>query len=252
MTRDYVSPTALVTGGAAGIGLAIVTNLRDKGYRVMIADRDLAVAQQVVAELGPRVEAVACDVSRTDSVEDALKVLHERYDRLDSLFTCAGVANPGPSHELTDEDFAGLLDIHLQGMMRCCRAAFPLLSHSRGAIVGISSVGARLGMPERLGYSAAKAGVESVVRTLAVEWAPAGVRVNAVAPGYTLTGLNQALIEQGKLHSAKVVARVPLGRFAAPEEIAAAAVFLGSPESSYITGQTLVVDGGMTIEGDWY
>jgi len=119
-------------------------------------------------------------------------------------------------------------------------------------VVNISSIASRVGMPQRLAYSAAKAGVEAMTRTLAVEWASAGVRVNAVAPGYTRTALVERQIEQGGLDPSRLIARIPMARFASPDEIAGVVAFLLSPDASYVTGHTIVADGGMSVDGNWY
>lgn len=243
---------AVVTGGASGIGLAVVERLHADGRKVVIADRDEDRAAEIAERLGAHVRSVAVDVSSTESVDALVADVGAREGRLDVLVAAAGVAAPEPSHTLADASWQRLIDVHLGGTMRCCRAAFPLLCANGGSIVAVASVGARVGSPRRLAYNAAKAGIEAVTRTLAVEWAREGVRVNAVAPGYTNTALIEALIDEGKLDAGRIVARVPLGRFAEPREIAGAVAFLASADASYVTGQSLLVDGGMTIDGDWY
>jgi NAD(P)-dependent dehydrogenase (short-subunit alcohol dehydrogenase family) len=243
---------AIVTGGASGIGLAVCAKLTEGGIGAVVADRDGAGAERAAAALGPHARAAAVDVTHLASVDALIHELAAGGARLYGLVNCAGAARPRPSAELSDRDVEELVDVHLQGAIRCSRSAFPLLARDGGSIVNISSIAARVGMPQRLAYSAAKAGIEAMTRTLAVEWAAAGVRVNAVAPGYTRTALVESQIEQGGLDPARLIARIPLARFATPEEIAAVVVFLLSPEASYVTGHTIVVDGGMSIEGDWY
>ena len=153
---------------------------------------------------------------------------------------------------MTDEAWSGLLAVHLDGTFRCCRAAFPALRDSaNGAIVSISSVAARVGIPQRLSYSAAKAGIEGLTHVLAVEWAAAEIRVNAVAPGYTMTKRMEGTIESGLLDETRVTRLIPMQRFARPEEIANAVYWLSSEEASYVTGQTLYVDGGAIVNSHW-
>ncbi len=241
---------ALVTGGASGIGFATAKRLADGGATVVLVDQDMQTARQAADELGAH--AMVADVTDSQALAGVLADVAAHHQRLDALVNCAGFARPAPSHELDDGEWHRMLDVHLGGTMRCCRAAYPLLAESRGAIVNVSSVAARVGMPRRLTYSAAKAAIEGLTRTLAVEWATAGIRVNAVAPGYTRTALIERLIAQNLLDVGRLESRIPLRRLAAPDEIAAVIAFLASPEASYVTGQAVVVDGGMTVEGDWY
>jgi NAD(P)-dependent dehydrogenase (short-subunit alcohol dehydrogenase family) len=252
MTAGTPERIAVVTGGGAGIGRAVCELLAGNGFHVIVADRDADASEDAVAAIRGSSESARVDVTDTASIEALMRDLGARFAELHALVNCAGVARPAPSHELTDEDFTDLLGIHLHGTLRCCRAAFSLLAAGNGAIVNISSVAARVGMPQRLSYSAAKAGIESMTRTLAVEWAAAGVRVNAVAPGYTQTALVDDQIASGGLDVERITARIPMARLASPAEIAAVVGFLISPGASYLTGQTIVVDGGMTVDGNWY
>lgn len=185
-------------------------------------------------------------------MEAAFKSVIAKEDRLDGLTNGAGVIVPAPSAEASDEDFERVVNVHVFGALRACRAAYPLLKKSKGSIVNISSVAVVLGMPKRASYCTAKSGIEGLTRALAVEWAPDGIRVNAVAPGYTKTNMTGNLIQQGKLNVELIEARTPLRRFAEPSEIASAISFLLSDDASYITGHSLVVDGGMTVDGNWY
>jgi NAD(P)-dependent dehydrogenase (short-subunit alcohol dehydrogenase family) len=138
---------------------------------------------------------------------------------------------------------------HLTGSFLCCRAAIPMLRRGRAAIVSVSSVAALQGLPGRAPYSAAKAGLLGLTRSLAVELAPSGVRVNAVAPGHTRTAMAERAIADGVLTESDIVQRVPMGRLAQPSEIADVVAFLAGPRSSYVTGQCIVVDGGWAVQG---
>ncbi|MGI8313421.1 SDR family NAD(P)-dependent oxidoreductase [Saccharopolyspora hattusasensis] len=253
MTDAHHPPAAIVTGGSSGIGRATAEALVRQGWLATLADIDLDRAREVADTLGQhgpgKAIAVSCDVRDSASVNAALDETHQRYGRLDALIACAGIARPHPSHTSTDEQLGALIDIHLMGLIRCARAAYPHLRQSGGCIVAISSMGARLGLPHRLGYNAAKGGVESVVRTLAVEWAPDHIRVNGVAPGWVRTPAIAELIDRKILDPTPVENRTPLGRFARPAEIAEVIAFLTTPAASYITGQTIPVDGGLTIQG---
>ena len=246
--------TFAITGGASGIGFAAAEQLVAGGDRVIVLDLRAQHIEAAVQALGgaDHARGLVCDVTSFDSVTESLATIAGTESGLDGLVNAAGIGRPSPSHLVSDEDFHQLIDIHLYGTLRLCRGAFELLARSHGAIVNISSVAGRVGMPQRASYNTAKAAIEGLTRTLAVEWAPSGIRVNAVAPGYTATALTAKLIEDGLLRADRIEARTPLRRFAEPREIADPIVFLLGQGASYITGQTLVVDGGMTVDGDWY
>lgn len=242
-----------VTGGAAGIGLALARLWQSQGGAVVLMDRSEAALAQAKAELagGDEISTICCDITSRAQIDAAFAQIAEAGP-LDALCNCAGIMIPQAAHQVEDADFARMIDIHVAGAMRCCRAAYDLLRASGGAIVNIASVAAFTGMPQRLSYCTAKAAIGGMTRTMAVEWAPVGIRVNAVAPGYVRTAMTGDLIALGKIDAAKIEARTPLGRFADPAEMAAPIAFLLSQGASYITGQILVVDGGMTIDGNWY
>lgn len=242
-----------ITGGAAGIGLAVAERwVADGGYAVLLdlSEDNIARAIALLGEENAR--GIRTDVTSAESVDAAFASIAEREGRLDGLMNGAGIGRPSPTAETSDADFDFLMSIHLGGVLRASRAAHPLLKASRGSIVNISSVAAKNGMPQRASYCSAKSAIEGFTRTTAVEWAPDGIRVNAVAPGYVRTALTDALIAEGKLDDAPIVARTPLARFAEPKEIAAVVVFLLSGDASYVNGHSLVVDGGLTIDGNWY
>ena len=242
----------IVTGGASGIGFATANLLAERGHRVAIADLDATRAADAAASLPGAHIGVSADVRSTASVDTLVGTVIDEFGGLDGIAACAGIVEPAPSRSVSDDSILKLLDIHLMGTIRIARAAYPhLTDSSRAAVVAMSSMGAHLGIPERLGYCAAKGGIEAVVKTLAVEWAPDNIRVNAVAPGWVKTPAIAALIDAGFLDTAPVRARTPADRFADPSEIAEAIAFLLSPASSYITGQAIVVDGGMTVQGPW-
>ncbi|MFE7423833.1 SDR family NAD(P)-dependent oxidoreductase [Rhodococcus sp. NPDC057529] len=246
--------TLLVTGGASGIGASVAARWLTSGGRVALLDISDDAVQSALERLGDdRVTGHVADVRDDTQVADVVgKVASEFGGSLDAVANCAGIAQPIVAAEGADEDWVRMVDIHLNGTMRVNRAAYPYLKASgRGAIVNISSIAGTLGLPGRTNYCAAKAGIEGLTRGLAVEWAPY-VRVNAVAPGYVQTPMIDRLVADGKLNTQPIISRTPLSRFCDPDEIASVICFLASDLASFVTGQTIRADGGLTIDGNWY
>lgn len=242
---------AVVTGAANGIGLATATLLWGRGWAVALADLDWERAETQRRALDPAgtgTLALDADVTDTAAVEAMVAATTERFGRIDALVNNAGLPTSAPVESLTDGAWADALDVNLGSALRCCRAALPALRRSAApSVVNMASAAAVVGMAGRAGYSAAKAGVSALTRVLAVEWAGLGIRVNAVAPGYVRTaGFDERM---GAERAAELSARVPLGRLCRPAEVASAIAFLASSDAAYVTGQTLVVDGGLTVHG---
>ncbi len=241
------SPVALVVGGARGIGLASAFALRADGFRVIVADRDTDGDGDGTFD-GERRHV---DVTRTAEVDALVRALATEQGRLDAVVNCAGYNRHALAVDLDDAIWRELVDVHLGGSLRLARACFPLLCEHRGTLVNFSSIAARFGRLERSAYSAAKGAIESLTRTLACEWAPHGIRVNAVVPGFINTRLVRANVAAGRSDLAALTRAVPLARLGEPGEVAEVVRFLVSPRASYITGQAIVVDGGVTINGHW-
>ncbi|WP_150954613.1 SDR family NAD(P)-dependent oxidoreductase [Microbacterium testaceum] len=246
--------TALITGGASGVGFATARRWLRDGGRVALLDLNEDALTRAAASLGPGTVFASANVASDDAVRDAVeRAVGQLGGSLDVVVNCAGIARPAAAADVSDSDWSGLVDVHLNGTMRVSRAAYPWLAQSpQAAIVNVSSVAAQAGMPGRSSYCAAKAGIEGLTRALAVEWASQGIRVNAVAPGYINSEMTAGLIAKGSLDLSPIIARTPMARLAEPEEISGAIAFLASPDASYVTGQTLYVDGGMTVDGNWY
>ncbi|MET9390548.1 SDR family oxidoreductase [Streptomyces sp. NPDC006624] len=246
-TRRFQGYGVLVTGGARGIGAAVARRFAREGARVLVADRDPEAAARTARALrdeGPAAEGVGCDVADRDAVEAAVAHAAGTFGSLDVLVNCAAHCSPDlPRFEdQPDGSWARDLDVTLTGAYRCCRAALPHLAASgRGAVVSIGSVNGLQDFGNHA-YSAAKAGLGSLTRTLAGHAAPRGVRVNLVVPGTVRT-----TAWEGRDDDLEAVRRLyPLGRVGEPEDIAAAVTFLASRDASWITGTALVVDGGLT------
>jgi NAD(P)-dependent dehydrogenase (short-subunit alcohol dehydrogenase family) len=246
--------TALVTGGAKGIGLAISQELVALGWNVVVTGRDAAAIDTAVAGLasGPgKAIGRVMDVRNRTSIDAVIADTRSEFGSLDSLINCAGVIIRNESEVLSEADWETVIDTDLSGVFKCSQAAFADLEKAKGAtIVNVGSIAGSVGIAGRAGYTAAKAGLEGLTRTLGLEWADRDIRVNAVAPGWTRTEMVAGGIKDGRLSEAALTSRIPQKRLAEPSEIAKVVLFLMSSDSSYITGQTITVDGGITINGN--
>lgn len=255
-SRPRHSPgVVLVTGGAKGIGRAISNEFAARGYDLAITGRDLESIERCVREISAayptaQVIGLPLDVTDSESAAAAVAACLSQLGGLTVLVNNAGIIVRGPAEDLDDGAWSRVLDTDLTGAFRCARAAFEPLRDSRGSIVNVTSIAATVGLSGRVAYTASKAGVDGLTRTLALEWASHGIRVNTVAPGWTRTEMVASGISTGELDEGRLVSRIPLARLARPEEIAHGVAFLASVEASYITGQTLVIDGGLTVNGN--
>jgi NAD(P)-dependent dehydrogenase (short-subunit alcohol dehydrogenase family) len=236
--------SAVVTGGAKGIGLGVARALARGGWHCAILDSDPA-GQAVADELGGAFAQV--DVTRPEELRAAFDDLAGRFGPIHGLVNSAGINRTGPSAEVAPADWQRVLDVDLNGTFFACQAAYPHLAPA-SAIVNLASVLAMRGLPGRVAYTAAKFGVVGITRVLAVEWAGRGIRVNAVGPSWTDTPLIRDQLAAGTL-DLEVLERVPMGRLAQVEDVVGAVVFLLGDGASFITGQTLYVDGGYTWAG---
>jgi A-factor type gamma-butyrolactone 1'-reductase (1S-forming) len=242
VAADLSGRAALVTGAASGIGRASALAFASAGASVALLDIDaegLADTAAAASAAGVRAEALVADVRNLRAVTGAVGRAVEAFGRLDAALNNAGVPGPYlPLDEYTEEDFMRILQVDLAGVWRCMRAEIrQMRAQGHGAIVNTSSMLGAAAMPDNGAYIAAKHGVHGLTRAAALELGGTGIRVNAIAPGVTRTGMTSTVSDD-------LLRTVPLGRIAEPEEIAAAAVWLCSPEASYITGSVLVADGG--------
>ncbi len=241
---------AIITGGAGAIGAATGLAMAREGATVVIADLRWAEAQNVavqIADGGGTAVAMLVDVRVASEVDRLMDSTLERFARLDIMFNNAGLAVVKPASEHSDEDWNLVVQTDLQGVFFGCRAAGRvMLKAGHGVILNTASIIGLGGFSYRAAYSAAKAGIINLTRTLASEWALDGIRVNSIAPGYIWTDGFVNLDDSNVLNVDNMRRRIPMGRLGLPEDVAAAAVFLASDAASYITGIVLPVDGGYT------
>lgn len=248
---------ALVTGGASGIGFATAHGLAANGADVAIFDLDAAAArgaaERIARATGGRTCSAAGDVSRADDVERAVQAVARALRPVTVVVNNAGIMAPRllPLEALSMEELDTMWQVHVRGTLLVSRAVLPEMKRMRfGRIINISSVVGLVGMPRRIGYSSAKAAIVGITRSLAVETGRYGITVNAIAPGYILTPTLQARLETGMLDLHSFAERTPVGRCGTPEEVASLVGFIASPQSAYITGTVIPVDGGYSVRGD--
>jgi 3-oxoacyl-[acyl-carrier protein] reductase len=244
-TIDLSGQTAFVTGSTRGIGLAIARALQAAGARVAIVGRDLGRAEAVAAELGAGTCGVACDVANPAQVDAAVAAAEEALGPIGILVNNAGLTRDNLLIRLAEEDWDAVLDANLKGAFNTMRAVTRgMMKRRAGRIINISSIVGLIGNKGQANYAASKAGLIGLTKAVAKEYAGRNILVNCVAPGYIETDMTAALPPEA---SAALLSAIPLGRYGHPEEVAAAVLFLASDLARYITGQVLVVDGGMAM-----
>ncbi len=242
---DLNGKAALVTGASGGIGGAIARALHAQGATVGLSGTRTDPLEALAGELGERAHVLPCNLSDKDAVEALPKQAAEAMGSLDILVNNAGVTRDNLFMRMSDEEWATVLEVNLTSTMRLCRGSLRGMMKARwGRIVNISSIVGATGNPGQGNYAASKAGMVGMSKSLAAEVASRGVTVNCIAPGFITTAMTDALNDTQK---EKLLGGIPAGRMGEPDEIAAAAVYLASPEAAYVTGQTLHVNGGMAM-----
>jgi NAD(P)-dependent dehydrogenase (short-subunit alcohol dehydrogenase family) len=243
---------ALVTGAGRGIGKALALGLAESGAAVVCLSRTLAEVEGTAAEiraLGRQALAVAADVTVREQVEAAVAAAVREFGRIDILVNNAGMNIRKPALEVAEEDWDRIVDTNLKGPFLVAQAVGRVMAeHGYGRIINISSVGGGVALRTGVAYGSSKAGLIHMTRILALEWAKYGVTVNAVGPWYFKTSLTEKLLNDEQ-YVAEILARTPIKRIGEVEDLVGPVVFLASGASSYVTGQVLYVDGGMTIYG---
>lgn len=242
---DLTGKTALITGASGGIGGAIATALHGAGATVALSGTREAPLQELCAALGSRAHVLACNLSDPAAVEALPKQALEVMGSVDILVNNAGITRDQIFMRMSDDEWQSVIDVNLTATMRLCRGVMrPMMKARWGRIINISSIVGATGNPGQVNYAASKAGMVGLTKSIAYEVASRGITANAVAPGFIATAMTDKLSDDRK---AAINAKIPAARMGTPEEIAAAVLYLASPEAGYVTGTTLHVNGGMAM-----
>jgi len=249
---DLSGRIAIITGGAGGLGRAVVKGLAAAGAVAVVADLDLSGAEDAAAEIsrgGRAAIPVHLDVTDPNSVQAVVDQTLGKFGRIDTLVNSHGITKRMPAADFPEAEWDRILSVNLTGVFRCCQAVGrAMLRQKRGSIINMASIGGLVALPMSVAYCASKGGVVQLTRTLGVEWAPLGVRVNAVAPCSVDTPLVQRVLDAEPEYRPRVIEKIPLGRIAHAEDMVGAVLFLASDASAMVTGTILSVDGGYVAQ----
>jgi NAD(P)-dependent dehydrogenase (short-subunit alcohol dehydrogenase family) len=248
---DLSGKIAIVTGGNQGIGLAISEGLAHSGATVVIANRRAEAGEAAALSLqAEKLNAIAIpvDISKLASIDDLVKKTLDKFGKIDILVNNAGVVQRKPALDFTEAEYDRIMDTNLKGTFFCCQAVGrEMVKRRSGKIINTSSTVSYVAQADRSVYAASKAGISHLTRALALEWAPFHVNVNAIGPGATHTDINRQYFQDHPEVLQAFIKDIPMGRAGKVDDCIGAAVFLASPASDFITGQTILIDGGMTI-----
>lgn len=249
---DLTGRVAVVIGGTSGLGRAIGIGMAEAGADVVCTGRRDQQVDEVASEIekvGRRSLRKTMDIGGRATIDALRDAVMAEFGQVDILVNAAGRTFRKPTVEVSEAEWTGLMDTNLTGMLRACQSFYlPLAAHGRGRVINIASLSSFVSLYEVAAYAASKSAVLSLTKSLAIEWAKAGVNVNAIAPGVFRTDLNSALLD-GTGRGKEFLARTPMGRFGKAEELVGAAVLLASDSASFITGQCIAVDGGFLASG---
>lgn len=247
-TLDLTDRVVVVTGGTRGIGRAIVDGVVAAGARLVVIARDEEKLAQLKDELGGGVSTLSVDLADPSAIKAGFAQIVAEHGRIDGLVNNAGITKVGPTIDYDIEDARRIMDVNVLGLLAASQEAAKAMPNG-GSIVNVASLSSFIGQPERTAYVASKAAVIGMTKSMAVEWGPLGIRVNAIAPGYIETDLSRALMARDPEYRGLVENRTPLRRFGKPMDLAGAVLFLLSDQSEFVSGAHLSVDGGWLANG---
>ncbi len=251
---EVTGQIVVVSGGSRGIGQAIARGFAARGASVIATGRDAATLEELAADVqlqGGTIYPCVCDVADPQAISRRVKEVAEQWGRIDTLINVAGVNRRKPAESLTEEDYDFIIDINLKGaFLMSQEVGRVMLERGAGCQINIASINSDRPLKNVLPYAVSKAGIVQMTKALALEWGPRGVRVNAIAPGFILTDLTRKLWADETMQGWGMT-NTPLRRLGQPDDLVGSAIFLASPAASFITGQTLYVDGGFTAGWNW-
>lgn len=239
---------ALITGGSSGIGFATAKKFTSQNIFTIIVGRDVQKLDKAVGDLGKNCEGIAFDITQLNKVPELIRRIIEKHGHIDVLVNNAGINLKKRAVDVTDEEFERIIQTNLFAAFSITReVAKEMVKRKSGSIINISSMAAQYGLPGVVAYAASKTGIEGMTRVLASELSPLGIRVNCIAPGFIITSMSTTALNGDPERKQKVLSRTPMGKLGNPEDVANAAYFLASDDSSFVTGTVIPVDGGNSI-----